>query len=228
VDRTTRTIVVRGGAQIAKTESTTLNVWAYRTVFDPAPTMMVLPSQIMTRDFSHQRIEPMIENCPPLKAKLSERGTGPRTQGASTIRFRTYPGGFLKLAGSLSSSELSQLAVRDLHTSELDRFVTEVEIGEGDPVHLMKVRQRPSSTSTNAFWNVRRRFRVNRGSRSSTRLEARNTTIFPVSGAALSRNCSSRGLIGSVQYTGARAALKRVDSAHGSPRRAGGYRASLE
>jgi phage terminase large subunit GpA-like protein len=104
--------------------------------------MVVLPSQVMARDFSHQRVEPLIENTPPLKAVVSERGTGPRTQGASTIRFRTYPGGFLKLTGSLSASELSQMAIRDLYATELDRFALETENNEGDPVHLMKLRQR--------------------------------------------------------------------------------------
>jgi len=142
VDRTTRVVVIRGAAQTGKTECVLLNVWAYRTTFDPAPSMFVLPSQITARDFSHQRIEPLIESTPPLKAVVSERGAGPRTQGASTIRFRTYPGGFLKLVGSLSASELSQMAIRDLYATELDRFATETENSEGDPVHLMRLRQR--------------------------------------------------------------------------------------
>src|SRR5262245_28265980 len=66
VDRTTRVVVIRGASQIAKTESFLLNVWAFKTVWDPAPSMMVLPSQITARDFSHQRVEPLIETTPPL------------------------------------------------------------------------------------------------------------------------------------------------------------------
>ena len=142
VDRTTRVVVIRGAAQIAKTECVLLNMWAYQTVFDPAPSMMVLPSQITARDFSHERVEPLIETTPARKAVVSARGTGPRTQGASTIQIRTYPGGFLKLVGSVSASELSQMAIRDLYAKELDRFAIETENAEGDPVHLMKLRQR--------------------------------------------------------------------------------------
>jgi phage terminase large subunit GpA-like protein len=48
----------------------------------------------------------------------------------------------LKLVGSLSASELSQMAIRDLYATELDRFAIETEDSEGDPVHLMKLRQR--------------------------------------------------------------------------------------
>ena len=92
VDTRTRVVVIRGASQIAKTECTILNVWAYRTVFDPAPSIMVLPSQITARDFSHQRVEPLIETTPALKAVVSERGTGPRTQGASTIQCTSRPG----------------------------------------------------------------------------------------------------------------------------------------
>jgi phage terminase large subunit GpA-like protein len=34
------------------------------------------------------------------------------------------------------------MAIRDLYATELDRFATETENSEGDPVHLMKLRQR--------------------------------------------------------------------------------------
>jgi len=142
VDRRTRVVVVRGASQIAKTESLILNVWAYRTVFDPAPAMMVLPSQTAAQDFSHQRIETLINSCPPLKAVVSSRGTGPRTEGASTIDFKTYAGGFLELVGTLSASELSQVAVRDLYMTEVDRYAVETENKEGSPLHLAKLRQR--------------------------------------------------------------------------------------
>jgi phage terminase large subunit GpA-like protein len=77
-DRETRVVVVRGGSQIAKTESLILNVFAYRTVIDPAPAMIVCPSQTAAQDFSHQRIEPLIKTCEPLKAVVTARGTGPR------------------------------------------------------------------------------------------------------------------------------------------------------
>ena len=73
---------------------------------------------------------------------VTARGTGPRTEGASTIVFKTFVGGFLKLAGSLSASELSQLAARDVFITELDRLSTETENREGSPLHLAKLRQR--------------------------------------------------------------------------------------
>jgi phage terminase large subunit GpA-like protein len=141
-DRETRVVVVRGGSQIAKTESLILNVFAYRTVIDPAPAMIVCPSQTAAQDFSHQRIEPLIKTCEPLKAVVTARETGPRVEGASTITFKTFAGGFLKLTGTLSASELSQVAVRDLYMTEVDRYAVETENREGSPVHLAKLRQR--------------------------------------------------------------------------------------
>ena len=104
--------------------------------------MMVLPSQTAAQDFSHQRIEALVASCPPLKSVVSARGTGPRTEGASTITFKTFVGGFLKLTGTLSASELSQVAVRDLYMTEVDRYAIETENKEGNPVHLAKLRQR--------------------------------------------------------------------------------------
>jgi len=104
--------------------------------------MMVLPSQTAANDFSHQRIETLLASCPPLKAVVSARGSGPRVEGASTITFKTFAGGFLKLTGTLSASELSQVAVRDLYMTEVDRYAIETENKEGSPVHLAKLRQR--------------------------------------------------------------------------------------
>jgi phage terminase large subunit GpA-like protein len=92
--------------------------------------------------FSHQRIEPLIATCPALKAVVTARGRGPRTERASTITFKTFAGGFLKLVGSLSASELSQLAARDVFVTELDRLATETENRAGSPLHLAKSRQR--------------------------------------------------------------------------------------
>jgi phage terminase large subunit GpA-like protein len=188
VDRTTRVVVVRGASQIAKTESLILNVWAYRTVFDPAPAMMVLPSQTAAQDFSHQRIETLIGSCPLLRAVVTARGTGPRTEGASTITFKTFAGGFLKLTGTLSASELSQVAVRDLYLTEVDRYAIETENREGSPVHLAKLRQRTFEHTPSSSWNVRRRLQVKAGSSSNIRQGPRNTTFSPVHSAVMNRS----------------------------------------
>jgi hypothetical protein len=49
-------------------------------------------------------------------------------RGPSTITFKTFAGGFLKLTGTLSASELSQVAVRDLYGTEIDRYATRSRI----------------------------------------------------------------------------------------------------
>jgi phage terminase large subunit GpA-like protein len=58
------------------------------------------------------------------------------------ITFKTFVGGFLKSTGSLSVSELSQLAARDVYVTDLERLATETENCEGSPLHLAKLRQR--------------------------------------------------------------------------------------
>ena len=200
VDRTTRVIIVRGGSQCAKTESVILNVWAFRTVDDPRPTLMVLPTQLMARDFSHQRIGPLIDSCPALAAVVNARGQGRHVRDASTLSFRTYAGGFLKLTGTLSASELSQVAARDVFATELDRFSVETENGEGSPIHLMKLRQRTFEHTSKLIMECSPTIQEESRIQIEYLAGSQEHYFLPVRSAASNRNCSSLALTGRARF----------------------------
>ena len=101
-----------------------------------APMLCVQPTTEMTARFSKQRLEPMIDASPTLRAKIPP--TRSRDSG-NTIDLKEYPGGVIILAGANSSASLRSMPARYLFLDEVDAYPLDLN-SEGDPVSLAEAR----------------------------------------------------------------------------------------
>lgn len=134
-------IVIMASAQVGKSEIV-LNGLGYYIHYDPSPILLIQPTLDKARDFSKERVAPMIRDSP----ALSERIGGMRSKDSSnTILFKSFPGGFIALGGANAPSGLAARPIRVVLADEIDRFP--VSAGdEGDPLDLAEKR-------TTAFYN---------------------------------------------------------------------------
>ena len=133
-------IVLMKAAQIGGTEIG--NNWiGYIIHHAPAPTLCVQPTIPMARRNSKQRIEPLIEETPVLKAKIGEKMRG---DSSNTLMEKDFPGGTLVLAGANSSAGLRSMPAKNVFFDEIDDYPKDLE-GQGDPVALAKARARTFS-----------------------------------------------------------------------------------
>ena len=130
-------VVVVAGAQVGKTEAGLC--WIGATMDgSPGPMLAVQPTLEIAKRFSRQRVTPLIDETPALKAKV--RPARDRDSG-NTMLSKEYPGGILMLTGSNSGAGLRSMPVRDLFMDEVDAYPGDVD-GEGDPVDLAIARTR--------------------------------------------------------------------------------------
>lgn len=130
-------IVVVAPSQVGKSEAEN-NIVGYIIDQDPGPILFVQPTVDDAKRYSEMRIAPMIRETKCLKKKVAD----PKTRdGANTKRQKSFPGGFLVLAGSNVSHDLSSMPMRYLIGDERDRWATSAG-SEGDPWELAEARTR--------------------------------------------------------------------------------------
>lgn len=132
VDPKYKRVVIVMGAQMGKTECI-LNIVGHRLDDDPAPTMMVFPTQKLATSVSKSRLMPMIRSTPSLFEKLDKRKT------SNQLTEKYIGGQRLGLAWAGSATELSSHPAVLIVIDELDRMAVDVS-GEGDPVTLAEAR----------------------------------------------------------------------------------------
>lgn len=125
-------IVVMGGSQISKTESTCINPMLYYIDYHPCPILYLQKTIQAMERFSRQRLGPSIEATPSVFAKIGEQKS---RDSANTMLLKTFPGGILILGGSNSVATLRSMPIQVLLADEIDSFEMDIE-GEGDPVKL--------------------------------------------------------------------------------------------
>lgn len=101
-----------------------------------APMMVVQPTQEMAERWSKQRLAPMIEETPQLRALV--RPARERDSGNTTL-LKEFPGGVLLIAGANSAAGLRSMPVQYMMLDEVDAYPQELE-GEGDPIALAEGR----------------------------------------------------------------------------------------
>jgi phage terminase large subunit GpA-like protein len=117
------------------------NVFGYFAHLDPCPILLLQPKAEAALQFSKERITPMVRATPVLDERV---GTTRTRDAAETLLFKSFPGGFLALAGAGSPDNLARRPVRIVLADEIDKYpVTR----EGDPVTLAEER-----TATFANW----------------------------------------------------------------------------
>ena len=133
--RGVKKIVMMSGAQCGKSEII-MNMIGRCIDLEPAPIMMVQPTQDTAEEFSKRRVSSMIECCPVLKKKVSESKS---RNSSNTIGFKMFPGGSLSIVSAASAPALRSKPIRFLFMDEVDGYPISVG-GEGDPVELATVR----------------------------------------------------------------------------------------
>lgn len=128
-------VVFMKGTQIGGTE-VGLN-WIGSTICNaPGPFLVVMPNDKVVERVSKQRLAPMIEETPALKALVAS----PRSRDSSnTMEMKEFKGGILIITGSNSPAGLASMPIRYIDFDEVDRFAIDSG-GEGDPIQLAEKR----------------------------------------------------------------------------------------
>lgn len=137
------TVVVMSSAQIGKTVLLKAII-GYHVDQDPAPILMLQPTEAMAEAFSKDRLAPMIRDTPVLRDKIAD----PRARDSgNTILHKRFTGGHLTLVGANSAAGLASRPIRVVLCDEVDRYPASAG-AEGDPVNLAIKRAA-------TFWNRR-------------------------------------------------------------------------
>jgi len=128
-------IVVKKSSQVGFTECG--NNWlGYVIDVAPAGFLYVMPTDMMMKDTSKNRIQKMIESTPRLTDKIMPAKS--RDKG-NTLLYKEFTGGFVKMVGANSPVGLSSTAVRFVYMDEIDRYPLDVG-GEGSALALAETR----------------------------------------------------------------------------------------
>lgn len=130
-----RRVVFCKSTQVAGTEAG-LNWIGYVISNNPAPMLVVQPTVEIGELFSKQRLQPMIDEAPTLRAIIPPARS--RDSGNTTL-IKEFPGGLLRITGSNSAAGLRSMPAKFLFMDEVDAYDQDVE-GEGDPVTLAERR----------------------------------------------------------------------------------------
>ena len=130
-------IVFQKGAQVGATEAG--NNWMGYCIHQaPGPFLAVQPTTDLAKRLSQQRIEPLIEESPELRALILPARS---RDAGNTVLAKRFPGGQLILTGANSAVGLRSMPVRWLFLDEVDAYDQDVD-GEGDPISLAEARTR--------------------------------------------------------------------------------------
>lgn len=134
-------IIVMSSAQVGKTEIIN-NVVGYHIHQDPAPILVVQPTEKLAESWSTDRLSPMLRDSEVFKNLVKD----PRSRDSGNkILYKKFPGGHITMAGSNSPSSLASRPVRIVLCDEVDRYPASAG-SEGDPVNLARKR-------ATTFWN---------------------------------------------------------------------------
>ena len=134
-------VVFLKASQVGGTEAG-LNWLAYILHRCNGSILCVQPTVEMAKRLSKQRLDPMIESCPALKGRVSDKRS--RDSGNTQLQ-KEFSGGSLVLTGANSAVGLRSMPVRFLFLDEVDGYPLDVG-GEGDPVELAIARTRTYPT----------------------------------------------------------------------------------
>lgn len=110
------------------------NIFGYFAHLDPCPILLLQPKESAAKDFSKERITPMVRVTPVLRKLL---GGNSLKSSKETLLYKSFTGGFLALAGAGSPDNLARRPVRVILADEVDKYpVTR----EGDPIALAEER----------------------------------------------------------------------------------------
>ena len=121
----TEQIVFVKPTQIGGTEALQ-NMIGYIVAQDPAPTMIVYPTDTLAKSVSENRLQPMLRATPDIAKKFNEN---------SSLLELQFEGMYLSLVGSNSPSGLASKPIRFLMMDEVDKYPG-ASTKEADPIKL--------------------------------------------------------------------------------------------
>ena len=125
----TEEIVFVKPTQIGGTEALQ-NMIGYIVAQDPAPTMIVYPTETLAKSISENRLQPMLKATPEIAKKFDEN---------SSLLELQFDSMYLTLAGSNSPSGLASKPIRFLMMDEVDKYPG-ASTKEADPIKLARER----------------------------------------------------------------------------------------
>lgn len=125
----TEEIIFCKPTQVGGTEALQ-NMIGYIVMQDPAPTMIVYPTDVLARSVSENRLQPMLKATPEIRKKFDEN---------SSLLELQFEGMYLSLAGSNSPSGLASKPIRFLMLDEVDKYPG-ASNKEADPIKLARER----------------------------------------------------------------------------------------
>jgi len=139
-------VIVMKGAQVGATEAG--NNWiGYVIHHAPGPMLAVQPTVELARRFSTQRVDPLIEDTPAVRARVAPARS--RDSG-NTLLSKEFPGGILVMTGANSAVGLRSMPARYLFLDEIDAYPPSAD-EEGEPVALAEARTRTFSWRRKVF-----------------------------------------------------------------------------
>lgn len=126
-------VVIKAATQMLKSV-TIENAIGYFASQDPGPMLLLQPGDSDAKDFSKERIAPLIRDTPILRSLFSESKT---RSSDSTITEKLFPGGLLAIAGTGSPRNMARRAIRFLFADEIDKYKPTLE---GNPLALARKR----------------------------------------------------------------------------------------
>lgn len=125
-------VVLQASSQVGKTSAAVALV-AYHMAHDPCPILVVEPTvDPMAKDFARNRLNPVIEASPVLRARVAKLRA---RNSASTTLTKQFQGGDLAIGGANSAASLAARSRRLLVCDEVDRWPPEL-IGEGSTMAI--------------------------------------------------------------------------------------------
>jgi len=132
-DDPTRIVAMMKGSQTGGTEALCLNTAGYWIHHAPGRILMVRPDEDDARDFSAQRLQPMLDLTPELGQRVADGKTDNKL-------LKDFPGGSLKITGARAPAGLRSKPVPYVIGDEIDNW-PESAGQEGDPLYLAMKRQ---------------------------------------------------------------------------------------
>ena len=102
----------------------------YIVMQEPAPTMIVYPTDVQAKSLSENRLQPMMNATPELRKRIRD--------GSSVLELQ-FEGMYLTLVGSNSPSSLASKPIRFLMMDEVDKYPG-ASNKEADPIKLARER----------------------------------------------------------------------------------------
>ena len=144
---TVREVVLVFPIQIGKSECA-VNFLGYIMDRNPGPSMVCLPGEVALEKWVNQKLNPLIDETPAVKAALSSVAS---RDASNTKTFKDFAGGQLYMEHAGSPQRLKSTTVKYLLVDELDEFANNFTGGD-DPVEMLDGRTSAFPANSKKLW----------------------------------------------------------------------------